>query len=97
MRQYNTFAHIQTLTHGNKKKTDRIIWALQGRMEHGKVILNEDGEWSDFEDQLLMFPTKGVHDDLVDALAYVEQLALNSFVPDYEDDEYEVYDAISGY
>jgi len=45
----------------------------------------------------LMFPTKGVHDDLVDALAYVEQLALNSFVPDYEDDEYEVYDAISGY
>ena len=97
MRQYNTFAHIQTLTHGNKKKTDRIIWALQGRMEHGKVILNEDEDWSDFEDQLLMFPTKGVHDDLVDALAYVEQLALNSFVPDYDEDEYEVYDAISGY
>ena len=97
MRQYNTFAHIQTLTHGNKKKTDRIIWALQGRMEHGKVVLNEDEDWSDFEDQLLMFPTKGVHDDLVDALAYVEQLALNSFVPDYDEDEYEVYDAISGY
>ena len=97
MRQHNTFAHIQTLTHGNKKKADRIIWALQGRMEHGKVILNEDEDWSDFEDQLLMFPTKGVHDDLVDALAYVEQLALNSFVPDYEEDEYEVYDQISGY
>lgn len=97
MRQYNTFAHIQTLTHGNKKKTDRIIWALQGRMEHGKVVLNEDEQWSDFEDQLLLFPTKGVHDDLVDALAYIEQLALNSFVPDYEEDDYEVYDAISGY
>ena len=97
MRQYNTFAHIQTLTHGNRKKTDRVIWALQGRMEHGKVTLNEDGDWADFEDQLLMFPTKGVHDDLVDALAYVEQLALNSFVPDYEEDDYEVYDAISGY
>lgn len=97
MRQYNIFAHIQTLTHGNKKKTDRIIWALQGRMEHGKVVLNEDEQWADFEDQLLMFPTKGVHDDLVDALAYIEQLALNSFVPDYEEDDYEVYDAISGY
>jgi hypothetical protein len=97
MRQYNTYAHIQTLTHGNKKKTDRVIWALQGRMEHGKVTLNEEGDWADFEDQLLMFPTKGVHDDLVDALAYIEQLALNSFVPDYEEDEYEVYDAISGY
>lgn len=97
MRQYNTYAHIQSLTHGNKKKIDRVIWALQGRMEHGKVILNEDGDWADFEDQLLMFPTKGVHDDLVDALAYIEQLALNSFVPDYEDDEYEALDIISGY
>lgn len=97
MRQYNTYAHIQTLTHGNKKKTDRIIWALQGRMEHGKVILNEDEQWADFEDQLLMFPTKGVHDDLVDSLAYIEQLALNSFVPDYEDDDYEALDIISGY
>jgi hypothetical protein len=66
-------------------------------MEHGKVILNEDGEWSDFEDQLLLFPTKGVHDDLVDALAYVEQLALNSFVPDYEEDDFDVYDVTVGY
>ena len=38
MRQYNTFAHIQTLTHGNKKKTDRVVWALQGRFEHGHIM-----------------------------------------------------------
>jgi hypothetical protein len=44
-----------------------------------------------------MFPTKGVHDDLVDALAYVEQLAISAFLPDYEEDEYEIYDNISGY
>jgi hypothetical protein len=44
-----------------------------------------------------MFPTKGVHDDLVDALAYIEQLALNSFVPDYEDDDFDVYDITVGY
>ncbi len=97
MRQYNIYAHIQTLTHGNKKKTDRVIWALQGRMEHGKVTLNEDGDWTDFEDQLLLFPTKGVHDDLVDALAYIEQLCLNSFVPDYEEDDFDVYDVTVGY
>jgi phage terminase large subunit-like protein len=97
MRQYNTFAHIQTLTHGNKKKTDRVIWALQGRFEHGKVILNEDEDWAEFEDQLIMFPTKGVHDDLVDALAYIEQLAISSFMPDYDEEEYEVFDPISGY
>ena len=97
MRQYNTFAHIQTLTHGNKKKTDRVIWALQGRFEHGKVVLNEDEDFSEFEDQLVMFPTKGVHDDLVDALAYIEQLAISSFTSDYEEDEYEIYDNLVGY
>ncbi len=97
MRQYNTFAHIQTLTHGNKKKTDRIVWALQGRFEHGHIVLNEDEDFEEFKDQLVMFPTKGVHDDLVDALAYVEQLAISAFLPDYEEDEYETYDVISGY
>jgi phage terminase large subunit-like protein len=97
MRQYNTFAHIQTLTHGNKKKTDRIVWALQGRFEHGRIILNKDEDWSEFEDQLIMFPTKGVHDDLVDSLAYIDQLAISSFMPEYDEEEYEVFDPISGY
>jgi hypothetical protein len=97
MRQYNTFAHIQTLTHGNKKKTDRVVWALQGRFEHGHIILNEDEDFEEFKDQLVMFPTKGVHDDLVDALAYVEQLAISAFLPDYEEEDYEVFDTISGY
>ena len=97
MRQRNVFAHISSLTHGNKKKTDRVIWALQGKFEHGRITLNPDADLETFVDQLVMFPTKGVHDDLVDALAYVEQLALNSFVPDYEEDEYEVFDVVSGY
>jgi predicted phage terminase large subunit-like protein len=97
MRQRNVYAHITSLTHGNKKKTDRVIWALQGKFEHGRITLNQDADLDTFVDQLVMFPTKGVHDDLVDALAYVEQLALNSFVPDYEEDEYEVYDVVSGY
>lgn len=97
MRQYNTFAHIQTLTHGNKKKIDRVVWALQGRFEHGHIVLNKDEDFEEFKDQLIMFPTKGVHDDLVDALAYVEQLAISAFLPDYEEEEYETYDVISGY
>lgn len=97
MRQNNTFVHIHTLTHGNKKKSERIIWALQGKFEHGRIFLNKEGDFEDLIDQLIMFPTKGVHDDLVDALAYVEQLAINSFVPDYEEEEYDCYDVISGY
>ena len=97
MRKYNTYAHIHDLTHGNKKKADRIVWSLQGRMEHGRISFNPDEDWDDFKDQLIMFPTQGVHDDLVDALAYVDQLAITSYQQDYEDEEYEVLDKISGY
>lgn len=97
MRKYNTFAHIHELTHGNKKKTERVVWSLQGRMEHGKVSFNEDENWTEFKDQLLMFPTAGVHDDLVDALSYTDQLAVTTYQQDYEDEEYETFDVISGY
>ena len=97
MRKNNTYAHIHDLTHGNKKKTDRVIWALQGRFEHGRIKLNKKGDWKEFIDQFLMFPTKGVHDDLIDSLAYVDQLAVTSYLADYEQDEYEVMDDIIGW
>lgn len=98
MRQNNCYAHIQDLTHGNKKKTDRIIWALQGRMEHGRVLLNCEGDFDEFVDQLLMFPTAGVHDDLPDALSYIDQLAVTSYnFNDDGGDEWETMDIVSGY
>ena len=97
MRKNNTYAHIHDLTHGNKKKTDRVIWALQGRFEHGRIKLNKKGDFKEFVDQYLMFPTSGVHDDLIDSLAYVDQLAITSYLANYEQDEYEVMDDIIGW
>jgi hypothetical protein len=97
MRKNNIYSHIQDLTHGNKKKVDRVVWSLQGRMEHGRISFNESEDWSEFKDQLIMFPTAGVHDDLVDALSYIDQLAIASYNSDYEEEEWEVYDKISGY
>jgi len=97
MRKNNIYAHIQDLTHGNKKKTDRVVWALQGRMEHGRVSFNIEEDWAEFKDQMIMFPTTGVHDDLIDALSYVDQLAVSNYQQDYEDDDYEVLDPIAGY
>ena len=97
MRKNNIYAHIQDLTHGNKKKADRVIWALQGRMEHGRVTFNEDEDWDELKDQLMMFPTNGVHDDLVDALSYIDQLAVVSYQQDYDEDEYIILDKIAGY
>jgi predicted phage terminase large subunit-like protein len=97
MRKNNVFAHIVDLTHGNRKKADRIIWSLQGRFEHGRIILNQDEDWEVFLDQLLMFPSQCVHDDLPDALSYLDQLAITSyFEADEDDEEWKPLDIISG-
>ena len=97
MRKNNVYTHINDLTHGNKKKIDRVVWSLQGRMEHGRISFNEDQDWKEFQDQLVMFPTAGVHDDLVDALSYIDQLAISNYQQDYEDDEYVVQDITIGF
>ena len=97
MRSNNVYAHIEDLTHGNKKKTERVIWALQGRFEHGKVILNEEEDWDHFRDEFVMFPTTGVHDDLLDALSYIDQLAVTSYFADDDQDDLEPLDWVSGY
>lgn len=97
MKRQQTFFRVDELSHGNKKKTDRVVWALQGRFENGYVKLNK-GEWnSEFLDQLFQFPNKLVHDDLVDALAYIEQLAKVSYVADFEEDDWEPLDTVAGW
>jgi predicted phage terminase large subunit-like protein len=97
MRKNNVYAHIVDLTHGNRKKADRIIWSLQGRFEHGRIILNQDEDWDTFIDQLLMFPSNGVHDDLIDSASYVDQLAVTSYFDDSDDDEWQPMDIVSGF
>jgi hypothetical protein len=97
MRKNNCYAHIADLTHGNKKKVDRVVWSLQGRFEHGRVVLNSEEDFDEFVDQLLMFPTAGVHDDLPDALSYIDQLAVTSYFDGDDEDDWEALDVISGY
>ena len=96
MRKNGVYGHIADLTHGNRKKADRIIWALQGRFEHGRIVLNREEDWATFTDQLLMFPAQGVHDDLPDALSYIDQLAVTSYFEQDEEDEWQPLDVISG-
>ena len=98
MRRNGVFPRIENLTHGNRKKTDRVMWSLQGRFEHGRIVLNKDGDWKTFVDQYLMFPHPQVHDDLLDALSYIDQIASTPFDnSDYEDDEWEPLDIIVGF
>ena len=97
MKRYGMFFRVDELTHGNKKKTDRVMWALQGRFENGFITLSK-GEWnSRFLDQLFQFPDPLTHDDLVDALAYIDQLAKIAYTYDFEIDDHEVLDRVTGY
>ena len=99
MKRRSRFFRVEELTHGNKNKTDRVVWALQGRFENGYVTVNK-GEWnSEFLDQLFQFPNPLVHDDLVDSLAYIDQLAKVSYHMDWLDDEddYQPLDILAGY
>jgi phage terminase large subunit-like protein len=85
------------LTHGNSKKTDRIAWAMQGRSEKGRIQLLR-GAWNKaFLEQAEDFPSPQAHADLLDAVAYIDQLAEPWFDgPDYID-SWKPLDAIAGY
>ena len=98
MRQRGNYFQIQELSHGNKNKVDRIVAALQGRFEHGAIKLNE-GDWNvEFLDELFQFPNPQVHDDMIDSLAYIDQLAKVAYVGNFEEqDDFETLDLISGY
>lgn len=98
MRTENRFVHIDELRHGGKKKTERITWSLQGRLEHGQISFNEDRDWKVFISQMLDFPNHLSHDDLLDSLAYIDQVSIADFAYSIQmDDEWEPADVIAGY
>ena len=97
MNRLGMYFNVEDLTHGNQKKTDRIAWALQGRAEKGRIQLMR-GKWNKlFLEQAADFPNPRAHDDLIDAVAYVDQIAEPWFDgPDVIDD-WEPLDEIAGY
>jgi predicted phage terminase large subunit-like protein len=98
MKRYGFFFRVEDLTHGNQKKTDRIMWALQGRFEHGLIKIKRAAWNSRFLDELFQFPDPLTHDDLVDSVAYIDQLAKVAYAGNWEEyDDYEELDALAGY
>lgn len=98
MREFGRYVTVEPLKHGGINKYSRIEWALQGRSQRHKIKLVE-GSWNEwFLDQCADFPDRLAHDDGIDAVAYVDQMAQAVF-SDYEDDvtEWEPLDLDSGY
>jgi predicted phage terminase large subunit-like protein len=79
-RQYITLAEGDQAL---KPVTDKIVRArpLQGRMQQGKVILPSDQPWVEvLQNELLRFPG-GIHDDIVDGMAWLIKLVMGHGPP----------------
>jgi phage terminase large subunit-like protein len=72
MRKRNKFLPIVELLHNQIQKETRIR-GLIPRYESGSIF-HIKGECKPLEDELYVFP-KGLHDDVLDALAYQHQIA----------------------
>lgn len=95
MMRLQTFPNVREVTHGNQRKIDRITWALQGRFEHERIMFQDDKvgnhqPWNrEVETQLLDFPNPLTHDDLIDALSYIDQVAKTDWEEEDEDPDWE--------
>lgn len=98
MREFNRYFTPHPCTHGNTRKLDRIVWALQGRAQRGMIHL-VDGKWNGwFLDQCADLGDALSHDDGPDALAYVDQMAHTVYVdPEDFEEEWSPLDLDSGY
>src|SRR5690606_10804959 len=57
MKAVNFYPEVVPLYHGGKKKIDRIMWALAGRLEKGRMTFELGAPWlSDFLEEYSDFP-----------------------------------------
>ena len=94
MNKRGIFMNLRTET-PTKDKMSRAR-SLQARMRAGGVEFDKDAHWyADLEDEILKFP-RGVHDDQVDALAWIglvldKLIEANTFQEDETEDWEEMY------
>jgi len=97
MRKNNVYVHVEPISTSGNSKTNRVVYALQGLFEHGRITLNKIENWTKFKTQLLMFPSSRVHDDMPDSLSMIAHLSVTSYAKGQDDQEYEVIDDICGF
>lgn len=103
MRKNNLYSHIEPIsTAGSSKKgsdaiANRVIFALQGMFEHGRIVFSKDEDFSKLKDQILMFPSPKCHDDGIDALSLISHLQQTTYLDrDETAEEWEPVDVVAG-
>jgi phage terminase large subunit-like protein len=91
------FFRVEELTHGNKKKLTELCGRYREALKTVCNLKQRVSGTARFLDQLFQFPDVLTHDDLVDALAYIDQLAKVAYHYDFEIDDHEILDVIAGY
>jgi predicted phage terminase large subunit-like protein len=97
MRKNNVFAHVEAIPIGSGSKVKRITYNLAGLFEHGRVILNSRENWDQLKKEYVSFPSKGVHDDLLDSLSLVANLVNTSYRRQDDSADYEILDDVCGF
>lgn len=97
MKRLNRFFVVEELSHGGKKKTERITWALQGRLEKGRIKFCPGEYYNKFLEQASDFPNPLARDDMLDSLSYIDQLASANYSHFENVDEWEPIDLVAGY
>lgn len=97
MRKNNVLAHIQPIPTAGASKVNRITYALQGLMEHGRITFNPDENWDELKREMIGFPSPRVHDDLLDSLSMVANLCTITYGKQDDTSEFEPLDDLAGY
>jgi predicted phage terminase large subunit-like protein len=98
MRKNNVFAHVEAIPIGSGSKTNRITYNLQGMFEHGRITLNSREDWTQFKKEYVSFPSPKTHDDLLDSLSLIANLATTTYAKDNDvGEEAEILDIVVGY
>ena len=104
MRKNSIYIHIEPISTsgGSKKGSDvianRVIYNLQGRFEHGRIVFSEGEDHGELEKQILIFPSKKAHDDRIDALSLIANIHQTIYGdPNDHQEEREVFDEVCGF
>ena len=72
MKKRNVWVNLAEVKHGAERSKEQRISGLVPRFEFGNILINVGLD--DFEEEYLTFPS-GLHDDLLDALEMIQEIA----------------------
>ncbi|HWQ96271.1 MAG TPA: terminase family protein [Candidatus Methylomirabilis sp.] len=96
MRKNQVFAHIHQIPTASTSKINRITYALQGLLEHGRITFNPDENWDELKKEMIGFPSERVHDDLLDVLAQIFNLNTTTYGKESNEPDWEPLDEMAG-